>query len=85
MAVPWRNLVHEFKKSYAVRAGIKGTVTQAAGKLDMRRSRYRGLVKTHFQRLITAAAINVKRVLAWLTAAPRSTAHLSHFVVLTPV
>lgn len=79
-----RQTTGEFRETYAIRSGIEGTIAQAADKLDMRRSRYRGLVKTHFQHLVTAAAINVKRVLAWLTGVPRSTTRLSHLAALAP-
>jgi transposase len=79
-----RQTTPEFKASYTVRSGIEGTIGQAADKLEMRRSRYRGLIKTHFQHLVTAAAINVKRVLAWLAGIPRSTTRLSHFAALAP-
>ena len=77
-----RQITAEFRETYALRSGIEGTIGQAADKLKMRRSRYRGLAKTHFQHLITAAAINVKRVVAWLADAQRSTTRLSHFAAL---
>jgi transposase len=79
-----RQATSEFKEAYSIRSGIEGTIGQAADKLDMRRSRYRGLAKTHFQHLITAAAINVRRVIAWLIGIPRSTTRLSHFAALAP-
>jgi transposase len=34
---------------------------------DLRRSRYMGLAKTHLQHILIAAAINLVRVVAWLT------------------
>jgi transposase len=80
-----RQTTPAFKESYSLRAGIEGTIAQAAGKLDMRRSRYRGLTKTHFQHVATAAAIDVKRVLAWLAEVPRSTSRVSHFAALAPI
>jgi len=55
-----RQTTPEFKETYAIRSGIEGTLAQAADKLEMRRSRYRGLLKTHFQHVMTAAAIDVK-------------------------
>jgi transposase len=79
-----RQTTPEFTATYALRAGIEGTIGQAADKLDMRRSRYRGLVKTHLQHLATAAAINIKRILAWLADVPRSTTRLSRFAALGP-
>jgi transposase len=34
---------------------------------DLRRSRYIGLAKTHLQHILIAVAINLVRVVAWLT------------------
>jgi transposase len=79
-----RQTTPEFKETYALRAGIEGTIGQATDKLEMRRSRYRGLAKTHFQHVATAAAINIKRVLAWLADVPRSKTRMSHFAALAP-
>ena len=56
-----RQTTTEFQEIYAGRAGVEGTVSQAAFALDMRRTRYRGLDKTHLQHIATAAAINVQR------------------------
>lgn len=67
-----------------MRAGIEGTIGQVTDKLDMRRSRYRGLVKIHFQHVAASAAIDVKRVLAWLADVSRSTILLSHFAAVAP-
>jgi transposase len=74
----------EFQVTYAKRAGIEGTIGQAADKQGMRRSRYRGLIKTHFQHLITAAAVNIQRMLNWLAEKPRSVAYTSHLATLMP-
>ena len=43
----------------------------------MRRSRYFGLPKTHLQHLMTAAAINVVRILRWLAGEPKATTQVS--------
>lgn len=77
-----RQKTSEFREAYAVRSGIEGTIGQAVDKLAMRRSRYRGLAKTHFQHLATAAALNIQRILNWLTDKPRSVAYTSHFAAL---
>jgi hypothetical protein len=45
----------------------------------MRRSRYHGLAKTHLQHQLTAAAINLARIDAWLTETPRAKSRTSHF------
>jgi transposase len=73
-----------FKEQYAVRAGVEGTISQAVNKLDMRRSRYRGIAKTHLQHVMTAAAMNLMRVLAWLSGEPRSKTRVAPFAVLAP-
>jgi len=71
-----------FQKACQVRAGVEGTVSQAAVALRARRSRYRGRAKTHLQHIATAAAINLLRAIAWLNQAPRSVTRQSHFALL---
>jgi transposase len=61
---------------------VEGTVSQAAFALDMRRTRYRGLDKTHLQHIATAAAINLQRLVDWLLEIPRSITYRSHFAKL---
>ena len=58
----------EFQEQYAQRAGIEGTLSQGVRAFDLRRSRYLGLAKTHLQHIIIATAINLVRVVAWLTS-----------------
>jgi len=77
-----RQQTTDFKEAYATRAGVEGTISQAACALGARRSRYRGMTKTHFQHLVTAAAINLLRVLDWLNGVPPSTTPKSHFARL---
>lgn len=77
-----RQRTPDFKNCYVVRAGIEGTVSQATVALGGRRSRYRGMEKTHFQHVVIAAAINLLRVLAWLNEIPRSVPHPSSFAAL---
>jgi transposase len=57
----------EFQAQYAPWAGIEGTLSQGVRAFDWRRSRYRGLAKTHLQHILIATAINLVRVVAWLT------------------
>jgi transposase len=59
-----------WKQQYALRSGIEGTISQAVRGLGLRRSRYLGLAKTHLQHVLTAAAINLLRVDAWLSGIP---------------
>ena len=77
-----RQQTTEFKESCTLRAVVEGTISQAVYALGARRSRYRGLAKTHLQHLATAAAINVLRVIAWLNDVPRSATPQSHFSLL---
>ncbi|MFB3082025.1 MAG: IS1182 family transposase [Gammaproteobacteria bacterium] len=71
-----------FQKQYAARSGIEGTISQAAFALGMRRSRYRGQAKTHLQHVMTAAAINLKRVIDWFDQVPRSQTYRPAFARL---
>jgi len=56
----------EFRHQYATRAGIEGTHSQGVRRMGLRRARYEGLQKTHFQHVLTAVAINLVRIDAWL-------------------
>jgi transposase len=77
-----REQTDEFKQTYTKRAGIEGTISQAVGVLGMRRTRYRGLDKVHLQHLMTAAAMNLMRVLDWLSGKERSSTRVSAFARL---
>jgi transposase len=77
-----RQQTETFKDRYKRRAGIEGTMSQAAFALGLRRTRYRGLKKTHLQHLATATAINLQRFVDWLWEVPRSVTRQSHFARL---
>jgi transposase len=70
------------QKRYARRAGIEGTISQSVRTFGARRSRYRGLPKTHLQQVVTAVAINVRRLIAWFDKVPKATTRTSHFAAL---
>ncbi len=72
----------EFKAEYAGRAGVEGTLSQGLRIADLRRSRYLGLAKTHLQHILTAAAINLRRLGDWLTDQPRAQTRMTPFVRL---
>ena len=72
----------EFWDVYRQRAGVEGTISQAAWVLGMRQSRYRGLDKTHLQNVLIAAAINLTRVVNWLTEIPLAETRVSRFATL---
>ena len=50
--------------------------------LGLRRSRYRGLAKTHLQHVATAAAVDLGRLAAWFGATPRAATRTSRFAAL---
>lgn len=72
----------EFKRVYQQRAGVEGTLSQAIASLGMRFTRYIGMPKVHLQHLMTAAALNLLRVLDWLADKPRASTRTSTFARL---
>jgi len=72
----------EFKAHYARRAGVEGTFTQANRRSSLRHARYLGLAKTHLQHVLTAVAINLLRIMAWLAEIPRAATRTSPFAAL---
>jgi transposase len=66
---------NEYKK----RAGIEGTISQGVRRGTMRRSRYRGLEKTHLQEVATATAINIVRAVNFLNLQPIAKTRVSRF------
>ena len=75
----------EGQQHYKRRAGVEGTLSQGVRAFGLRRTRYRGLDKTHLQHVATAAAINVDRIVAWLDERPRATTRTSRFAALAPL
>jgi transposase len=69
----------EWRTQYGKRAGVEGTVSQCVFALGMRRSRYRGLDKTHLQFVLTSAAMNLTRVVNWFNEKPRSETRFTRF------
>jgi transposase len=68
-----------FQAGYARRAGVEGTMHQAASH-GARRARYRGLPKTRLDHVYMAAALNLLRLEAFWTGTPldrRRTSHLA--------
>jgi len=60
-----------FKRRYAKRAGIEGTIAQGTGRFRLRRTPYRGQAKTHLHYILVAIAINLTRFLTWFLDDPR--------------
>jgi transposase len=76
----------EFKAHYALRAGVESSLSQGIRRFDLRQSRYLGLARTHFQHLLTAVAMNMVRVIAWLWEEPLGERRRKpgHFAQLAP-
>ena len=77
-----RQATPEWKERYQTRAGIEGTLSQGIRAFELRRTRHVGLAKTHLQHLLTAAAINLARLYAWLTDIPLAETRTSSFAGL---
>ena len=67
---------------YARRSGIEGTISQSVNAFGARYTRYRGLPKTHLQQVLTAVALNVRRLITWFDNVPKATTRTSHFAAL---
>jgi transposase len=75
-----------FKEQYALRSGVESSLSQGIRRFHRRQSRYRGLARTHLQQLLTAVAMNVVRVIAWLRDEPLGERRRKpgHFARLAP-
>lgn len=80
-----RQTTGTFKQVYAARAGVEGTVAQAVAVCDLRHARYIGQAKTALQHILTAVALNLIRVAAWLEGTPLAQTRRSSFqTLMTP-
>lgn len=77
-----RQKTSAFKKLYAQREGIEGTISQGVRRMGMRTARYLGLSRTHLQHVATASAINVVRAVDWLSGERPATTRASPFLDL---
>lgn len=59
-----RQETKEYAVEYAKRACIEGTVSQGVRDCGLKRPRYRGLPKTHLGHVLTAVAMNVRRIVS---------------------
>lgn len=80
-----REQTTDFAAEYARRAGVEGTIAQGVRSCGVRRTRYVGRAKTHLAHLMTAAAINIVRLLRWIADEPKSQTRLSAFARLHQV
>ena len=77
-----RQQTEEFKRQYALRSGIEGTLSQGIRGFGLRQCRYIGLAKSHLQHILTASAMNLVRVFNWLENIPLAKTRFSHFYQL---
>jgi hypothetical protein len=77
-----REQTEQFKAEYAKRAGVEGTIAQSVRTGKVRQARYLGQAKTHLQHLMTAAIMNVMRMLRWLAEEPKAKTPRSAFARL---
>ncbi|MFE9883080.1 transposase, partial [Streptomyces sp. NPDC005784] len=71
-----------WQRRYAIRAGIEATLSQTVRSNGLRRTRYRGLAKTHVQHILTAMACNLTRTADWIAETPRGRTRSSRFHTL---
>lgn len=74
-----RQTTEKFKAEYQKRSGIEGTISQGVRAFGLRKARYRGLAKTTLQHYATATAMNIARLGAWWSEAPREKTRESAF------
>src|SRR5919201_1730476 len=74
-----RETTAAFKQLYARRAGVEGTISQGVRACGLRRTRYRGLAKTHLGHVLTAVGLNCLRLGDWLAGKSRSATQQSRF------
>jgi len=77
-----RQKTTEFRKLYAKRVGVEGTIAQSVRTCEMRRARYIGSKKLRLQALLTATAMNALRACAWLIEPTHACTPTSRFAKL---
>jgi len=71
-----------FKQEYARRAGMEGTIAQGVRSCGLRQAHYMGLAKNHLRHLLTAAGINLRRMVRWLMGEKKAATPVSAFARL---
>lgn len=72
----------DWQADYAIRAGVEGTIRQAAAVTDSHHARYRGLDKTRLEHVNSAVALNLLRLDAWWNDKPLDRSRTSHLARL---
>jgi transposase len=75
-----------FNAQDALRAGVESRLSQGIRRFALRQRRYLGLARTHLPQRLTASAMHVGRVLAWLRGEPLGERRRppGHFAQLSP-
>jgi Transposase DDE domain len=73
----------DWRRQYSLRCGVESLISQASRLSDLHHAHYRGLPKTHLQHTLTAMAINLIRLDAWLTGAATTGSWTSRLARLT--
>ncbi|KAB8333760.1 IS1182 family transposase [Scytonema tolypothrichoides VB-61278] len=73
-----------FKALYALRSGVESMISQAVRACELRRTRYSGQARTHLQHIVTVVAINLIRLVAWLSpsSGPRRVSAFSRLAAI---
>jgi transposase len=79
-----RQQTDAFKRRYARRAGIEGTISQAVRAFGLRQARYSGHAKTQLQHILIAVALNMARLAAWFGGDTPARTRTSPFAALFP-
>jgi transposase len=67
---------------YQLRLGIEGTISKGTRGFGLRRTRYRGLDKTHLSHVATAAAMNIDRYFDYRQDVEKEPKRISRFAAL---
>ncbi len=69
-------------ETYALRAGIEGTLARGVRRCRLRRTRYRGQPKVQLGHILAATGLNFLRLGEWYAGTPRSRHRRSPFARL---
>lgn len=75
-------LTASWRQRYHIRAGVEATISQLVRRTGIRRTRYAGSDKAYLGHLLTASAVNIVRIDAWLTDTPLGRTRTSHLTRL---
>jgi hypothetical protein len=73
----------DWRRGYSLRCGVESLISQASRLSDVHHARYRGKPKTFLQHTLTAMAINLIRLDAWLTGVATTGSWTSRLARLT--